>query len=148
MKKEEDCLVDLPITAHISEKYIPSLSQRIAMYRRISDIQTAADAEDVVEELVDRYGEPPKTVQGLIKISLMRSRAAKAGVYEITQNGIQAILKLRDIDLYVIPKLQKGLKRVIQLHANNNKPFLSIKLIKGDQLTEIVNTALDIITKN
>ena len=143
---EEDCLVDLPITAHISESYIPAVSQRIAMYRRISDIRTRADALDVLEELNDRYGKPPETVKGLIEISLMRAVAAKANVYEITQNGMQAILKLRDMDLYAIPKLQKGLKRVIQLNANNNKPFLSIKLLKGDNLVDTVNNALAIIS--
>lgn len=145
---ETDCLVDLPITAHISESYIPAATQRIAMYRRISDIKTEADAEDVLDELEDRFGKPPATVKGLIEISLMRAVASKAGIYEITQNGTQAIMRLNDIDLYVIPKLQKSLKRVIQLNANNNKPFLSVKLIKGDKLTDIVNRTLRIITEN
>ena len=144
----EECLVDLPITAHISESYIPAVSQRIAMYRRISDIRTRADAEDVLDELNDRFGKPPTTVMGLIEISLMRAEATKANIYEITQNGMQAVLKLRDLDLYVIPKLQKGLKRVIQLNAGKDKPFLTIKLIKGDKLTEIVGKALKIITEN
>ena len=144
----EECLVDLPITAHISEKYIPSVSQRIAMYRRISDIRTEADAEDVLDELNDRFGTPPETVRGLIEISLMRAVATKAHIYEITQNGMQAILKLRDLDFNVIPKLQKGLKRVIKLTANGDKPFLSIRLIKGDKLTDIVGNALAIILEN
>ncbi|MBE6818972.1 MAG: transcription-repair coupling factor [Ruminococcaceae bacterium] len=144
----EECLVDLPITAHISEAYIPALSQRIAMYRRISDIRCAEDAADVRDELCDRYGKPPATVEGLIEISLMRAVAAKAHIYEITQNGMQAILKVKDFDFTVLPQLQKGLKRVIQLHANNAKPYLSIKLIKGDKLTEIVNRALAIMNEN
>ncbi|MBR2589324.1 MAG: transcription-repair coupling factor [Clostridia bacterium] len=147
-ESEEECLVDLPITAHISESYIPSISQRIAMYRRIADIRTQADAEDVLDELNDRFGAPPATVMGLIDISLMRAVATKAHIYEITQNGLQAILKLRDLDLAVIPKLQKGLKRVIQLNANKDKPFLSIKLLKGDKLTDIVGKALTIISEN
>ena len=141
----EDCLVDLPITAHISERYIASPTQRIAMYRRIADIRTPADAADVLEEFTDRFGKPPATVTGLIDISLMRAQASKLGIYEITQNGAVAILKLRDLDLYVIPKLQKELKRVITLYANNDKPYLSIKLIKGDKLTDIVGRTLDII---
>ena len=147
-QSEEECLVDLPITAHISDSYIPSISQRIAMYRRIADIRTEADAEDVLDELTDRFGKPPATVMGLIDISLMRSVATKAHIYEITQNGLQAILKLRDLDFSVIPKLQKGLKRVIQLNANKDKPFLSVKLMKGDKLTDIVGKALAIISEN
>ncbi|MBQ6380860.1 MAG: transcription-repair coupling factor [Clostridia bacterium] len=144
----EECLVDLPITAHISESYIPAVSQRIAMYRRISDIRSSADAQDVLEELQDRFGTPPATVQGLIEISLMRAEAAKADIYEITQNGMQAILKVKDFDFTVLPQLQKGLKRVIQLHANHQKPYLSIKLIKGDKLTDVVMHALAIMNEH
>lgn len=149
-EKEEDeaeCLVDLPITAHISEKYIQSVPQRIGIYRRIADIRTESDARDVIDELTDRYGTPDSTVTGLIEISLLRALAAKSGVYEITQNGLCAILKVSDVDLYVIPVLQQELKRVIQINANNNKPFISIKLIKGDNLIETVKRALEIIQR-
>lgn len=147
-KEEENCLVDLPRTAHISETYIASIPQRIAMYRRISDIRTQADAEDVLDELNDRYGKPPATVMGLIEISLIRTAAIRAHIYEITQNGMLIIFKLLDLDLNVIPKLQRGLKRVIQLNANNDKPYLTVKMIKGDQSIELIRKALAIITEN
>ena len=145
---EEECLVDLQITAHINPSYIPSATQRIAMYRRISDIRTPEDAADVLDELEDRYGKPPSTVKGLIEISLIRAKATKAGIYEINQNGLNAIFKLKDFDLSVLPELKKKLKRVIQLNANNNKPYLSVKLIKGDKMLEIVGRTLDIIIEN
>ena len=142
---EPDCLVDLPITAHISDSYIPSPAQRIAMYRRIADIKSREDAEDVKEELEDRYGRIPETVEGLIKISLMRARASQAGIYEIKQNGQQIVFRVSDFNLGVLPELKKKLKRVIQLNAGNNKPFLSLKLIKGDNTLEMINETLSII---
>ena len=118
------------------------------MYRRISDIRTQADAEDVLDELNDRYGKPPATVMGLIEISLIRTAAIRAHIYEITQNGMLIIFKLLDLDLNVIPGLQRGLKRVIQLNANNDKPYLTVKMIKGDQAIELIRKALAIITEN
>lgn len=142
---EPDCLVDLPITAHISDSYISSPAQRIAIYRRIADIKSAEDAADVREELEDRYGKIPETVEGLIKISLLRASAAKAGIYEIKQNGQQVVFKVSDFNLGVLPELKNQLRRVIQLNAGNNKPFLSLKLIKGDNTLDIINKTLNII---
>ncbi len=145
---DSECLVDLPITAHISEEYIPSVSQRIVIYRRISDIKTEEDAKDVLDELNDRYGNPGPDVMGLIEISLIRSMAAESGIYEINQNGALIIFKLNDMDLNVLPTLKKDLKRVIQLNANNNKPFLSVKMIKGDNTLKMIRKTLNIILNN
>lgn len=143
---EPDCLVDLPITAHISEEYIPSPAQRIAMYRRIADIRSEEDAGDVADELEDRYGKIPDTCVGLIKISLLRASAARAGIYEIKQNGRQIIFKVSDFDISKLPVLKKELRRVVQLNAGNNKPFLSVNLIAGDNSLEIITKTLGIIS--
>ena len=49
--------------------YIESLSQRLEIYRRISDIRSQDDAMDVLDELIDRFGEPPASVKGLIDVA-------------------------------------------------------------------------------
>ncbi len=82
--KKVECLVDLDISANIPEAYIPSLSHRLSIYRRIADIQTKEDRMDVIDELCDRFGEPPESVLGLMDIALLRGAAAKRGVYEIS----------------------------------------------------------------
>ncbi len=79
-----ECTVDLDISANIPEKYIPSLSHRLGIYRRIADIKTKEDKMDVIDELYDRFGEPPKEVLGLIDISLLKGAAERNGIYEIS----------------------------------------------------------------
>ncbi len=56
---ELECLVDVQVQAHIPEGYIESLSQRLEIYRRISDIRSQDDAMDVLDELIDRFGSLP-----------------------------------------------------------------------------------------
>ena len=80
---ELECLVDVQVQAHIPEGYIESLSQRLEIYRRISDIRSQDDAMDVLDELIDRFGEPPASVKGLIDVALIRNTAASLGIYEI-----------------------------------------------------------------
>ncbi|MEN2519086.1 TRCF domain-containing protein, partial [Acinetobacter baumannii] len=71
--------------AYIPEKYIPDSEGRIEAYKRIAAIQTPEDAADVLDELIDRYGDPPPSVSSLVSVSLVRVLAASLGVYEVTQ---------------------------------------------------------------
>ena len=82
-----DCTADLTISAHIPEKYIASAQQRMDLYRRIAAIRTQEDRNDVLDEMIDRYGDPPKAVQLLLEVALLRSAAADFGITDMTQKG-------------------------------------------------------------
>ncbi|MBR6742993.1 MAG: transcription-repair coupling factor [Clostridia bacterium] len=136
IKKEEErteCLVDLNISAHIPEGYIESLPARLGIYRRIAEINSTEDAEDVIDELCDRFGEPPKAVIGLIDIALFRSRAAANGIYEITSLGDALCLKTNEIKEEQMQRLCDGLKDRVTLNVSD-KPYYSVKLKKGQNL--------------
>lgn len=92
-----ECSVDVPIPAHIPEDYIPSLKLRIAMYRRIADIRSKEDADDVIDELIDRFGDVPSSVMGLINVALIRNRASQYGIQEIKQLDTSIVLYLADV---------------------------------------------------
>ena len=87
VEAENNCVIDVNISAHIPESYIPLLSQRLSMYRRIAEIKSEEDKSDVIDELCDRFGEPPRAVLGLLEIALIRSRAFSHKITEISQTG-------------------------------------------------------------
>lgn len=130
VEPEAECVVDLSISAHIPEKYIESLPQRLGIYRRIAEIKNTEDAEDVIDELCDRFGEPPKAVLGLIDIALFRSRAAKCGIYEITQTGNSLILRITEIKEEQVAKLCDSLKGRVFLNVSD-KPFYTVRFKDG-----------------
>ncbi len=99
------CQVDIQQDAHIPESYISGYQQRIAVYKRIADIKTEEDFSDVLDELIDRYGEPPKSVIGLMKIPLIRSSATTHGIYKIAQNEGYVCLYTQKIDPEITKKL-------------------------------------------
>ncbi len=82
-----ECLVDLQIEAHIPEKYIPATAQRIDLYKKIAAIGSDEDYSDVMDELIDRFGDPPRSVVGLLDVALIRGRAARLGVTEIDERN-------------------------------------------------------------
>ena len=87
---ETECAADLTVNAHIPDRYVPSAEQRMDLYRRIAAIRTDEDASDLLDEMLDRYGEAPKSVLALLDVALLRSAAAKAGVSDISQKAAPA----------------------------------------------------------
>ena len=65
----------------------PRGEQRMDLYRRMAAVRTQEDADDLLDEMVDRYGDPPKGVMNLIAIALLRARASAAGIRDIAQKG-------------------------------------------------------------
>ncbi|MBQ8791235.1 MAG: transcription-repair coupling factor [Ruminiclostridium sp.] len=82
-----ECLVDIKIDAYIPESYISSPGQRIDCYRKIALIETEEDATDVLDELIDRYGDVPRAVVGLVKVAKYRHMAQDMHITEIIQSG-------------------------------------------------------------
>ena len=123
----KDCLVDLQIDAHIPDAYIESYPQRIAIYKRIADIHSPDDAMDVTDELIDRYGEPPESVMGLIKVALLKNAAADNGISEITQRDNALILYVSELDKVTLAKLSVLRGRV---RANaSGRPYYAVRLL-------------------
>jgi transcription-repair coupling factor (superfamily II helicase) len=83
--------LELPVDARLPESYIDSERLRLEAYQKLSAAASAAAKEDaidaVVDELRDRYGEPPREVEGLIAIARLRRRAARAGLADVVAMG-------------------------------------------------------------
>ena len=127
--KTEECLIDLQVDAHIPEKYLESVPQRLSIYRRIAEIKNQDDADDVLDELTDRFGDPPDAVMGLIKISMLRNAAARLGIYEVGQRGDSLLLFTPETDMTMVSKLANGLKGRIFVSAAK-KPYISVRRLK------------------
>ena len=82
-----ECLIDIRIDAFIPEKYISNQAQRVDCYRKIATIENEDDAYDVTDELIDRYGDIPRAVEGLIEVAKLRRKAQKLHLTEIIQSG-------------------------------------------------------------
>lgn len=141
---DSECLIDMQIQAHIPERYIDSLSQRLDIYRRIAGIQNNEDALDVLDELTDRFGKPPSAVQGLIDISLLRNIAAGLGIYEVKQRSEYLIFYISGINMEFLKPLIEQLKGRVKLSADN-KPYVSIKITAKETPLETLKSVLDIL---
>lgn len=143
---EKECLVDIRITAHIPEKYIDSIPQRLSMYRRIASIRGEADASDVIDELIDRYGEPPESVKGLITVSLIRNSAKKHKIYEISQKGDNILLYCDSITTDMITPLIKGMRGRV-LVSTTSKSYISVKIAANEKPLDTLRLVMKLLDK-
>jgi transcription-repair coupling factor (superfamily II helicase) len=79
--------IELPVDAHLPHDYIPSERLRLEIYKRLAEVRTDGDVDEVREELVDRYGTPPEVVESLLFVARFRARCRQAGVREVTVAG-------------------------------------------------------------
>lgn len=138
-EEEQECLIDLPVEAHIPETYIRSTPQRLSMYKRIAAVRTDADANDVLDELRDRFGNPPPSINGLLQISLLRNSAAAAGIYEISQRNGSVLLYMVHPDVRYAVELNKKMKGRVMLSAAK-KPYIAVKPGQEDVLETVKNS--------
>ncbi len=145
-----ECSADLTVNANIPERYVPSPEQRMDLYRRIAAIRGDEDASDLLDEMLDRYGEAPKPVLTLLDVALLRSAAVKAGVSDITQRKdvlrFQLAVFRPEAVLYVCG-LNKYRQRLAL--AAGDVPAVTLKLPpKADALEAAMNLVEDLRLAN
>ena len=85
--------IELPVDAHLPHAYIPSERLRLEMYRRLAEVRSDEDVDQIRDELDDRYGEPPVEVASLLLVARFRARARQAGISEVTIAGTQRAVR-------------------------------------------------------
>jgi len=142
--EKSDCVIDISVDAFIPDKFISSTANRIEAYKRIASLESEDDVSDLIDELVDRYGDVPDSVMGLIDISLLRVLAASLGITEIVQRKENIIFygdKFGEIDMM---KFLKDVPYKIGV-SSTEKPFISAQIPKDKPPLQVMNDVLHIL---
>lgn len=141
IKKTSECMVDIKIDAHIPEDYIPDLSQRLDVYKKIAAVSNENMAADVLDELIDRFGDVPDTVGGLIDVSLIRNRAANLGIKEISQRNQNMLFYLENNDPILAATIATRFPKRVLFNAGE-KPYISICLQNRENPIDLITDVL------
>ena len=128
--KEPECTADLNVTANVDKNYVARGEERMDLYRRMAAIRSQEDADDLLDEIVDRYGEPPKGVLNLIDIALLRANARKLGIKDIKQKAGDVLFTLSNLNFDAVSNLcaDPDYKNRVLFVANAKEPTLRLKL--------------------
>ncbi len=149
-EEEFDTVIDLDIDAFIPERYIKNEFQKLDVYKRIATIENEEEYDDMLEELMDRFGEPPKAVQNLLMVANLKALAHKAWLTEIAQKGDQirfTMFERAKADPAGIELLVKESKGKMKFVIDTNPYFIYVKPRKNGKDNEDVLTLVRGLTE-
>ncbi len=147
VKTAEDfaTLVDLDVDAFIPPSYIVNEVQKLDIYKRIAGIENVKERDDMRDELLDRFGEIPKSVDNLLRIALIRVAAHRLFMTEIRGKNEKITFNLRadaGLDPAKIPPLLKKYGKALAFTAYGN-PFFTYKYKKTGLVEKDAELLLD-----
>lgn len=153
-QKEEarfETAIDVNVDAFIPVNYISNEFQKLDIYKRIAGIETKDESEEMLEELIDRFGEPPKSVLNLLKIACVKARAHSLYIKEITQKDEELkflFFERANLNPAGIPNLVEQNAPALRFVMDAENPCLIYRLKansreKGKDLFEVINDILE-----
>ena len=141
--------IDVDVDAFIPVHYIPNEVQKLDVYKRIAGIENAEEKEEMLEELIDRFGDPPKSVENLLMLAEYKARAHRLYFTEVAQKGDEirfTLFERAKIDPAKIPEFVGRYEGKMKFHADKKMPFfiynLKLNSRQKESAVEVIETVL------
>ncbi len=145
-----ETVIDIELDAFLPENYVTSEAQRLDLYKRIAELSTVEEKDEMLDELIDRFGDPPKPVLNLLFIAMLRQEAHRAYVLEVKQKQDEICFTIFDrapIDPTGIPALVERHQPCLRFAMDAKRPafhyfYGANSRIKPKDVPEIVMNLL------
>lgn len=125
-KEKPDCVINIGRDSYIPKTYIPSEAQRIDIYKKIAHIRTEADADDVADELLDRFGDLAPSVETLLDAALCRTLGVECGFAQIDEKNGNVVIYPIELDIEAWSLMAEAFRgRILMTPAQ--RPFISCR---------------------
>ncbi len=118
-------LIDLPLPAQLPDGYVPDAGLRLRLYRRLADITTDAQLDEIAQELSDRFGKPPEAVQNLLYLLRLKVAALHAQIVSITLEEGRIVIKFGREDARLAARLSATFGK--RLHVARDRAWLNLE---------------------
>ncbi len=151
VKPEIDVQIDINVSSYISDEYIQDSSQKIEVYQNIALSRTQDDINNIIDELIDRYGEMPEEVNNLLEIARIKELCKKANIVKIAQK-LQSIVfyfESEAFEVSIVESLLKKYRNEIKF-SQGIEPYITYKVPENSDaiiLKKVKNFIVDVIKK-
>ena len=137
---EAETSIELPVEAHIPGDYISDELVKLQMYKKIASIRDEGDRSEMIDELLERFGEIPKETLNLIEIAMIKAMANKSGIYRVRQEQKRLVFDFHNAGG---PDPQKIANAVSKYGGNlfvhgGQRPYIRVNLQSNDRLGEAI----------
>ncbi|MBQ6041196.1 MAG: transcription-repair coupling factor [Oscillospiraceae bacterium] len=147
-KKAPACAVDIQVEAHIPENYISSMTSRLEIYRRIALVGNDDDKSEIIDELIDRFGDPPQSLINLIDAALLRNTAGRLGISEISQKRGALFFYITQPNARQLQALMRNYYDRIAFNDREVPYFVAVRLKKGELSVDLMREVIAVFEKN
>ena len=147
--EEQDVQIDLAVSSYIPDNFIENSSQKIEIYQNIALCRTEEELQNVIDEVIDRYGRLPKELENLIDIARIKQLARKAKILKIAQreNGIVFYFVKEKIKLEMVNALITKYPMLVKF-SNAVEPYVTLRIKENENIIEkakeFLNTVIEI----
>ncbi len=145
VEEQQGCTLDMQVEAHIPTEYISGITSRLEIYRRIALVKTEADKLDMVDELIDRFGEPPTSLVNLIDIAVLRNTAATLGITEVVQKRESLFFYTDALNSEQLAALMQRYFDRIGCNDKTIPYYIAIRLYPGETNKSLLTEVLDLL---
>lgn len=127
--EEIDVQIDLNISSYIPDEYIENSSQKIEIYQNIALCRTEQDIEDVIDEVMDRYGSMPEEVNNLLEVARIKELCKKAAVIKVAQKRENVVFSFdaNRFNMEIVDLLLKKYRNQIRFSPGRD-PYITYKI--------------------
>lgn len=128
IEESQDIQIDINISSYIPDEYISESSQKIEVYQNIALCKTEEDVQNVIDEILDRYGNMPDELENLIEVSRIKRMCKEKNILKISQRNDNIVFTFdnKKFDLSIVDKLLKVYKNRIKFSTGN--PYITLKI--------------------
>lgn len=135
--EEQDVQIDLAVSSYIPDNFIENSSQKIEIYQNIALCRTEEELQNVIDEVIDRYGRLPKELENLIDIARIKQLARKANILKIAQreNGIVFYFVKEKIKPEIVNTLITKYPLLVKF-SNAVEPYVTLRIKENEDIIE------------
>ena len=144
--EEQDVQIDLAVSSYIPDNFIENSSQKIEIYQNIALCRTEEELQNVIDEVIDRYGRLPKELENLIDIARIKQLARKANILKIAQreNGIVFYFVKEKIKPEMVNALITKYPMLVKF-SNAVEPYVTLRIKENENIIEKAKEFLNIV---
>ena len=141
VKEEQDIQLDIDVSSYIPDNFIESNSQKIEIYQNIALCRTEEDIQNVIDEIIDRYGHMPEELENLIEIARIKNLCKEANVLKISQRKDKAVFYFdkSKFNPEIVDKLIKKYSSNIRF-STGVEPYITLNI--GNKIIEEIKAFL------
>lgn len=144
IENEQDITIDINVSSYIPDEFILESSQKIEIYQNIALCKNEEELQNVIDEIIDRYGDMPNEIENLIQVSRIKMLCKEKNIIKIMQRNESIVFTFNNkkFNLLIVDKMVKIYGNKIKFSTGNPYVTLNVAYTSDKELIDVIKNFL------